>query len=154
MILAWKVCVTSVLLMMAYQDIRSRTISLWLFLALLCLGFFRFEFIALNWVEALFSASFLLICSIVVWLYFKLRRPNQNLLDTIGLGDILFLLLTCLFLCFPTFIYWFNISLLLSLILHFSLKNFVSNHSELIPLAGYQAISLIPLIIFDLQCLQ
>ena len=88
---------------------------------------------------------------IILLLYFRFRFGSWNLLDKgLGIGDLVFWLITALYLNFEWFVVWFNASIIIAMIAHFAFRKFswYGNENK-IPLAGLQAVPLIILIILN-----
>jgi hypothetical protein len=128
---------------LAYQDFSSRTVDL-IGIVLFLAGAILYHFfvrpvdliaVALN---IGFLATLALVSVIVVKVVF-----NKTIKSMIGMGDVLYLIVAALFFELPTFIIWFNASLLIALFSHLVLTKILSRKGEkarLVPLLGYFSI--------------
>lgn len=133
-----------ILIIIARQDFKYRTVEIWTFPALFFLLF------SLNIQRIQFSLILkyltinVLYTSIVLSLSFLLlliRRKRINIFQLIGLGDLLFIICVCIYFCPLFYFLLFVISNLTILIFH----NLICS-KETIPLAGYQSAALALLI--------
>jgi hypothetical protein len=138
----------SVLICMAVQDFRSRTISVWLLPAIVfCLVISQFDAIRVkaHVVNGVFNTGLLLVQFIVLWLVVSLRnRKWTNIINTqIGTGDIV--LLVCLTPFFSPLNYFvlFSFVILFSLAVILICRAMNRLKSDYIPFAGLYAIPLI-----------
>ena len=125
-------------LAIAYQDFKTRLISIWLLIVFTVVNFTKYlnshsiyQFLE----NTIFCLSYFLLCYLVLHLYFYLKTKKfQKLLDNkIGWGDvILFIAIGC---CIePIYIiYFFTISFILSLLTFILLFSNKKN----IPMAGF-----------------
>lgn len=92
--------------------------------------------------QFLYNSFFILTQLLFLRLYFKIRHPEQKLLDeNIGKGDILFLLAITPLLPFFPFIVYYICSLIIAIIYNILSKaNTESKTNHTIPLAGIMAI--------------
>jgi hypothetical protein len=143
-----------VLAFMAYQDFKYRGIYWWLF-PLLCIGLLRYCSITRGWQPvysaASFNAVFLLVQLVLISLYIsvKKRRLTNIFKGCFGLGDLLFL--CCAACCFSAlnYVLFYIISLFLTITLTLAFRFFQIKVQEKIPLAGYQALLLMVLMLVD-----
>ena len=136
------VVISTLLLLIFYQDLRYRGVYWFLFpvLALVIL-FYRYQEIGLqhlvsSWIGNL---SFLGLNLIVLVLFFAWRRvsPKAILKSYLGIGDLIFFLLLALVLPFPLFPVFFIVTLIFALM---SAIWWFKNST--VPLAGIQALFL------------
>ena len=137
-----------VLLVIFYQDLKSRAVSLMVFVSLLAaIMLVRFlvdaPFIAVGF---LINLAYLTLLMIILLAYFRIRFRSWAILKQgLGIGDVVFWLIITLLLSPQVFLFWFNASLILSLISHYVLRRFSwYGEATKIPLAGLQAVFLIP----------
>ncbi len=144
------------LLAIAYQDIKKRSVHAFLLILLAAALFWRnWQLQGSLWYHSqLFNFMFLAVCGLVVMIYFRLKFGTFKLMDRgLGYGDLIFLIIIASGFYFMQFLIWFNVSLMFSLLIHTLLKRFKwYSNPELVPLAGLQAIALIPFLIIDLPC--
>ena len=132
----------------AYEDIRSQKIHLWVLLVLIVYagfyGFFyeryytiKLWFIFLNLLFVIINLSF-------IFFYFKiLKKIKTSFFSLLGEGDLLFWCVPILLFSTKHFIIYWISSLLFSLILHVIFDKLYKNKESRIPLAGYQSLLLI-----------
>ncbi|AZI24064.1 hypothetical protein EA772_01415 [Pedobacter sp. G11] len=143
-----------VLGMMFYQDLKYRGIYWWLF-PLLFLGLFAHSVFVSGCMNvlmiSLWNSSFVLLQVFLLTLYISFRKWKlTNIFEGyFGIGDLLFLIsIACAF-SVVNYVMFYIVSLLLCILLTLLLK-YNKNHSgEKIPLAGYQSLMLIGVLLFD-----
>ena len=143
-----------VLAFMAYQDFKFRGISWWLF-PLLFFGLLIYCNMLTGWHSVYSSvtlnAVFLLSQVVFLTLYISLKEGRlTNIFNGFfGLGDLLFL--CCATCCFSVsnYIVFYIIGLFLTIAVTLAFKFFRSQVKDKIPLAGYQAILLIVVMLAD-----
>lgn len=143
------------LLVIAYQDYTTRMVH-WVSFPLLAAGGIlvgAWELSSLSHLlrYAFLNLLFLALQFILLKGYYLARhRKNQLIIDKkIGLGDILFLSAAAFFFSPLNFIFFYVLSLVLSL-LFWSLRNLVRRSADAsIPLAGYQASFLLLAVVFS-----
>lgn len=140
MLIILKIVLILCLCVIVYQDIKERTVSLWLLLVTIFLiGFLHYQ----HSVPAQFLPTILLNIAIVLiiifilFLYakFKLKLTLQ---DTFGFGDLLFFIAIAVGFTTTTFVVLFSFSLFFSLILFLVVKKKLKHKT--VPLAGLQAL--------------
>jgi len=144
-----------VLLGMLYQDLKYRAIYWWLFPILsLLLACRSLEAITLSGIlkQALQSAIFLLLqfTALTVYLSFKERKLTNIFNGFFGLGDLLFLVSITFGFSFLNYILFYLSSLTLIILFTAILNNINKKSTEKIPLAGYQALLAIVLMMIDM----
>lgn len=139
------------LVVLAWQDFRSRLISWWLIpVLLLAFVFAGKEQISWNGIGKyfLYNLAFLVLQFAIVWIWMSLRnRKPIRLIDSqIGLGDILFLV--CIAAAFSTvnFLFFYTASLIAVLLIAVIIRMIRSSEKMLIPLAGAIAVPMIVLV--------
>jgi len=143
-----------VLVLMAYQDFKYRGIYWWLF-PLLCFGLLRYSSITTGWQlvysAATLNAVFLLVQVVLISLYISVKRGRfTNIFKGFfGLGDLLFLCCTACCFSVMNYVLFYIISLFLTIAFTLGLKFLSVQMKEKIPLAGYQAILLMALMVAD-----
>ena len=131
------------------QDFKDRQVSI----LLLCISFFSFAAIHLlnsTWEGFLVSIAFnlLLLVMIIILLYTYVKIIRKRALkDAIGAGDIFFFSIMAVGFPTVTFVYLFATSLLFSLVIFYIFKRNLK--SPLIPLAGFQALFLFIVMVFN-----
>jgi hypothetical protein len=128
-----------------YEDLRFRLIHLWIF-PVLGLLFLSFQWNKLEWWHPLTNLSFLLLQFVLLTLWFSIKEKKYTLITRsyLGSGDIAFWITLALFFSPVNFILFFLCSLLGSLVLALTLS---MNSGKKIPLAGFQAIFLCPVML-------
>ncbi|RZJ76960.1 MAG: hypothetical protein EOO45_00320 [Flavobacterium sp.] len=140
--------------MMFYQDLKYRGIYWWLF-PLLFFGLFFYSGIVSGWLNvlefSLWNSSFVLLQVFLLTLYISLRnRKLTNIFKGyFGMGDLLFLICTACAFSVVNYVVFYVVSLLLSILLTLLLKYAMMYSGEKIPLAGYQSLMLIGVLLFD-----
>ena len=137
----------------AYQDFNYRAIS-WLLIPVLALilSFHTLNYIGLInlIVNTAANLSFLVINLLMLSAYYSLKECKLRLLlkKEIGLGDILFFLVLCPLFSPVNFIVFYLCSLTIILVATWIYSKCIRTLKS-IPLAGGQALLLIPLLIID-----
>lgn len=146
-----------VLLMLARQDFKERTISLWLLIILICLTLLFSLFS-----QAIEQVVTYALVNLLVWIFqlttlvlcYKVKQGKRTkVIDTyLGWGDILFLIPVAFLFSPFNFLLFLVLSLSLSLLTVLGSTYFCSNTELLqsIPLAGMQAVILSLLIAYHL----
>lgn len=143
-----------ILLIITYQDLKSRAISWWT-IPLLLSSIIYIRLAEQSWelllVEGGINLTFLVVQYVLISVYFSLKhRRILNIADTfLGWGDILFLI-TLAFL-FPTisFIVFYLSSIIVVLVGFVFYKQLINTSIKTIPLAGGQAIYLTLFLFFS-----
>lgn len=130
------------LLLIFYQDVKNRSVVLYLFFLGIGSGgvlHYKNSFLEDFLINVLLNVGFIAILTAVLFLYSTIVM-KKKLLETIGMGD--FLLFLVLASSFPvaTFLVVFATSLIFSLLLFLILKNQL--HYKTVPLAGFQSLFL------------
>lgn len=135
-----KILLQVFLILIAYQDIKNREVSAFLFpLTAFCFGYLFWEHTLLELfiTYTIINIVFVTILLLIVWAYsrFKMKLPMSA---TFGAGDIcMFYALTVSY-ASVSFITIFVFSLLFSLLLHWVIRK--NSHNQTVPLAGYVSI--------------
>lgn len=121
------------------QDIKSRNINLWLsILFLFVVFFFRFKSQPIRTIIFLeFSMNLTIVgcLFLILWLYQKIRA-KQRLQDTIGKGDVLFILIFAIAFEPNMFIINLTLGFIFSIVLHLLFKKMQTKHNS-VPLVAY-----------------
>ncbi len=148
----FSIVIISFLMIISYQDFKYKAVT-WI---LYPLAFFSMLIYSLFFnLQKFFLFDFilnLLLCTCMLLLlnfYIFLRKQNKKLLDSFGLGDILFLPTLCAYFNFLNFLIYFALANLIILILSVILYQKKINNS-LIPFAGFHALFLTILLIINL----
>lgn len=123
-----------------YQDIKERSIYLWiLLLTIFLIGFLHYQHsVPVQFLPTiLLNIGIVLVIVFILFLYakFKLMLAFQN---TFGFGDLLFFIVIAIGFPTITFIVLFSFSLFFSLTLYLILKKKLTHKT--VPLAGLQAL--------------
>lgn len=145
-----------ILCLLAFQDLRNRTVHLGLLIGLLLVFGYRNWLMtsSLLYMSQLFNYMFLALCSIVILVYYRIKFGSFNLIDQgIGLGDVVYLLVVAFGLYFVEYVIWFNVSLIVALLIHVLVRNQSwYRYPDHVPLAGLQSLVLIPFIFIEIPC--
>ncbi|MNS43960.1 Type IV leader peptidase family protein [compost metagenome] len=142
------------LLIIAYQDFKSREVHWFLFPLLLILSLSKLWYI--DQLKEVFSflinVLMVLVQLLLLTFYFSVKEKKLiNIADNyLGWGDILFLFNLCFLLSPVNFILFYLVSLLATIICFLVYKAFV-NTTKPIPLAGLQALIFTIVYIIDLS---
>jgi len=151
--------IASLLIIVFLQDLKFKAIS-WVFFPLISGLLIAYQYfstgkqIEIILINTGISASFLLVQLLLLALYFKIAKKDfKLLLSSIGLGDVLFFFVLCFAFSPFKYVTFYIFSLIFSLItaLMVGLKGskIQSTELQLIPLAGIQAVLLVPLLILQ-----
>lgn len=134
---------TLTLLIIFFQDLRARKVSLILFMIIAIIGNITYVNKSTSSNILFYNISlnigFIAIIVLILYLY-SIFFLKKNMRDSIGLGDILFFLTLAISYPTVTFLTLFSSSLIFSLILFLFLKPYLKNKT--VPLAGLQALFL------------
>ncbi|WP_295673718.1 hypothetical protein [uncultured Mucilaginibacter sp.] len=150
-----RILVLLVLLVVFFQDLKSRYVYWILFPALLILFFATSLLQHRSFSEILQPAamnlSFLVMQFLLVSAYFSLknRRWVNITAELLGWGDILLLLSIAFYFSVLNFLFFYIISLVVSVIAWLSWKLMSKGKNTQIPLAGFQAICLVVFLMSD-----
>lgn len=136
-----KIILSFALALILFQDYKERQVYWFLFPLIGLLGgalFFKKVSIEIFINAVLINLIFVLFLLLIVLLYARLKLKT-NILNTIGLGDILFFLFSTVFFSSVSFIIIFISALIFSLLLHLYKKP-SSEYQVTVPLAGYMAL--------------
>lgn len=138
------------LLIIFYQDVKERLVSLAVLLITIALGaflYFKSSFFYIYLFNILTNLLLLLAIIFVIYLYSKLKL-KKPFFYSIALGDILFFIILAV--SFPTiaFLILFSTSLLFSLMLFLILKSGLAKKT--VPLAGFQSLFLFLILFINL----
>lgn len=143
-----------VLGMMFYQDLKYRGIYWWLF-PLLFFGLFAYSGFVSGWVNVLlfllWNSFFVLLQVFLLTLYISFRKWKLTNIfkGYFGIGDLLFLIsIACAF-SVVNYVVFYVVSLLLCIFITHLSKYAKMYSGEKIPLAGYQSLILIGVLLFD-----
>jgi len=143
-----------VLGVMFYQDLKFRAIYWWLF-PLLFVFLFTYSARTAGWLAVLdfaaWNSLFVLFQVILLTAYISLRsRKFTNIFSGyFGLGDLLFLICIAGSFSLLNFVCFYVVSLLISIMIMLFVHWFSRSNQQKIPLAGYQALLLIAVLLFD-----
>jgi len=131
--------------MIFIQDIKGRSV-LWVLFPLLAMALlWSHASRAGNWSglgqAVLINAGFIVLQLVLVSVYFSVRQKKfVNLTDRLlGMGDILFLLSIVFYLSVLNFLFFYVISLVISLVVWIIWQMIAERKTKHIPLAGLQA---------------
>ena len=150
-----KILACLVMLAIAYQDFKYRTIHWFLFL-LICVLFIIDALTSMSLILyaknvycnlILIAFQFSLLCS-----FYVIKGRNLKLIvnKIIGTGDILFILLLSLFFSWHSFLFYYIGGLVFSIIIWLLLKHILIIEEEFVPFAGLMAVFCILIIIVEL----
>lgn len=132
-----------IFLFFTYQDFKYRHINGWLLFPLSILLLINSEQITNDstflFYNILCNVIFLITQFLLISMYFFLKEHKWSIIDSkLGIGDILLFLVLCLGFSFKSFIIFYIITLLLSLII--SIIIICKNKGHTIALAGYASL--------------
>jgi hypothetical protein len=145
-VLFLEIIIIAVLLLVFFQDIRSKSVY-WvlfpvltaLFILLHIVQHYSFE---ATWQSVVINSSFLIIQFLLVSLYFSIKNKHWvNITDGfLGWGDILLLQSIAFYLSVLNFLFFYISSLLASLMIWLLWQVLSKEKNKHIPLAGFQAL--------------
>lgn len=143
-----------VLLITAIQDFKAREIhwSVFPILASLFIVEGVLSSSLADYLEgALYNLVFLAIQGVVLIIYFLIKRnsPITIINTSVGLGDILFLLVLILAFSNINFIVFYTLGLLLTLIIWLIIRPLLSERKDAVPLTGFLSVFLAVVLIFE-----
>ena len=142
----------STLLLLAFQDIRTRKV--WVLLFPLVLGLsigYTLEEIKLErCIWNLVFVVFSLFC-LTLYLTFKEHRLVAVWKGYFSIGDILYLLAIVPLLNFPLYLFYFTIGTFFCLLTHAIILLLSKKTQKSVPYAGYMSLYLIPTLLFENQ---
>lgn len=151
MSLAGNICSVLLLLCVAVQDFRTRTISAWLLPAIV-LALLLAMMDASGWTVALLrnagmNAALLFIQLGCLWLFVSVRNKRwTNIINTqIGTGDVLLLLCLAPFFSPMNFFVLYTFSIVFALVVTLLLHAAGARKTDQVPFAGFMAVPLIVL---------
>lgn len=133
-----------VLLLVFYQDYKRRTIHVILPILIFSINIvINYLFLDISVIDVVYNIVFIAINIIGLVLYFSIKSKQLvNPIDSsIGIGDIVFLVAITPLFNLKSFVLFFILGLMFSLIVHFIYSVFKKTKN--IPLAGYLSIFLI-----------
>ena len=132
------------MILIFFQDVKSRMIHILLPLGLFLVGmFYRYD-LQLDYISMLYSLLFVVVVLLGLFLYTLLKKNDKKSFNkSIGLGDILFFIAVIPFFDERNYFLFFITGMLFSLLAFIILSFFTK--SELIPLAGFLALYFIVL---------
>lgn len=134
-----------ILFFVLFQDVKNRSIHILLPILIFILAIvinYVSETLALE--NILYNLLFILINIIGIVIYYSIKKKALvNPIDnTLGMGDVLFFIAVTPLFSFRTFILFFIVGLIFSLIIH-GIVYILFQKDKMIPLAGYLALFLI-----------
>lgn len=129
----------AILMVMTYQDLKYRAITWWLFpIMLLAPVLNQHDF---NIITCLTNLGIVTLQFLLTALYFRIKGITLThlLQQYIGVGDLLFFVALITYFSPLHFIVFFNISILISLVVYQMYLYISKTKNQLIPLAGLQA---------------
>ncbi len=138
------ILLVSILGMIAYQDLKQRSVTWILFPIMgILMGLIHFAHSSPKLFFVGSVANILLVSTIItiLFMYTKYIAHKQFLNVSMGLGDLLFFYMFALGFPTFTFVYLFVTSILFSLFMHLMIKSI--RRTDTIPLAGFMGLFLI-----------
>ncbi len=147
MMLFLRVLLMILFVVVLIQDVKSRAINIFLLPAiLLCALFIRYKETGLYFTSVyLYNAIFLFVVFFVLSLYFSIRKKMlwNPFKDSMGIGDLLFFIAVIPLFDLHSYMYFFIIGLVFSMVVHLLVKSIKkSKDSTTVPLAGYLSLFL------------
>lgn len=153
---AGNICSVALLLCIALQDFRTRTISAWL-LPAIAVALLLAMAESAGWMNALYKNALMNFTLLLVqfgglWLFISVRnRKWTNIINTqIGLGDVLLLVCLAPFFSPVNFFVLYTLSIVLALIVTLLINSIGRKKDDHIPFAGFMALPLIVLCVLRL----
>ena len=141
------------LLIIAYQDVKYRAVSILLFVVLFFSVLLVRFLVGMPFISSvtIINIVYIFLLMIILLGYFRIRFKSWAMLKRgLGLGDLIFWMIIAFLLSSQLFLIWFNSTLILALVVHMICSRFGWYGSkEKIPLAGIQALLLIPFLFFN-----
>ncbi len=140
----------ALLVAIVYQDFKERLVSAYLLVALaVVLGLLSLQYVQVQqWVyHVAINMAFILLQGLILVLYFRFVRGVKDLGALMGLGDIIFIGAMALFFAPVPFILFYLISLVVTLM--GALIMALPKQNKTIPLAGFMAIQLTPVLVMQ-----
>lgn len=144
----------SLLSLIFYQDLKFKAVT-WILFPIVAVVFLVFNIYSNSFEVVLFNSiinlGFVAIQLILLTLYFSIKaRKIVNIAQqSLGWGDILFLVAVCVLLPPNTFFLFYIVSLILVVMKEIIARLVFARHSDKIPLAGLQALLLACLIVIQ-----
>jgi hypothetical protein len=143
------IAIISISVIIFWEDFKTRSVHVFLFPLLGIAGFLN-NMLESNFVHAV-QSSLINFCisgiqAIVLFIYFRyLKKTKAGISSLIGSGDALFLLMCCLLFEPVYFLWYYSLSLLFTLALHyvFIKHEIYSLPGNTVALAGWQALFLV-----------
>jgi len=140
------------LVILAYQDIKSREISWWLLPLILIIHLISQAKIDHNfWQNTLLNLGFVLLNWTLVSIYFSMKKKKfVNIIDShLGLGDLLFLVVCAFVFSVPNFLFFLCLGFSTALLFYVLYLKRIKRKEESIPLAGVMALLLALILVLD-----
>lgn len=140
--------IIGMLAFVSFQDFKYRAVSVIVFPVLFIIAVFR-GIQLLGWQNLsmlfIFNLAFLFFQWLCLTLYFSVKEKKLTDITKryIGWGDVLFMLILCLFFSFINFIVFYTFALLTIISTFICYKLFAKNNNKEIPLAGSIALLLL-----------
>lgn len=132
---------------------KERAVSIWLFVALFAsVLLVRYLMnVPVVSIVTVINCSYLILLMVILLGYFRIRFKSWAILKKgLGLGDIVFWAIIAFLLSPQIFLFWFNSSMIIALIIHLVCSRFQwYGQPEKLPLAGIQSFFLIPFLFFN-----
>lgn len=141
-----KFFILAVLLIIFAQDVRSRSVSWFLFpvLMMLFIGMhlLTHPLFAETWHAVLINIAFLIVQFLIVSVYFSIKSKHWvNITNgLLGWGDMLFLVSVAFYFSVLNFLFFYITSLIVSLLAWVFWQAISKEKNKQIPLAGFQAL--------------
>lgn len=132
------------LLVLAFQDVRKRQVWVLLF-PIICGLSLWYKWQTMQWEQLIWNLGFILVCLLGLTLYLTLKTKQLVLIwkGYFSWGDILFLVAITPLLWFPTYLVYFTVGTILSLVIHTVVLITQKKTTKSVPYAGYMSLVLI-----------
>jgi Flp pilus assembly protein protease CpaA len=140
----------ALLVAIAYQDFKERLVSAYLLVSLaVALALLSLQYVQVRqWAYHVgINLAFILLQALVLVLYFRFVRGVKHLGALMGTGDVIFIGALALFFAPVPYILFYLISLILTLV--GALLMALPKQQKTVPLAGFMAIQLIPVLVLQ-----
>jgi hypothetical protein len=142
-------------LVLAFQDVRNRQVWVILF-PIICGLSLWYKWQTIQWEQVLWNLGFVLVCLLGLTLYLILKTKQLVLIwkGYFSWGDILFLVAITPLLWFPTYLVYFTLGTMLSLVIHTVILITQKKATKSVPYAGYMSLVLIGYLFIESKIVQ
>lgn len=149
----WTGLTSVILILIAFEDFKSRSVNILLFVALGLLLSYKSlqEYPVTIWALNIginFAYLVVMMAACGGYIYWKYKRGLGNF---IGAGDVIFLAIVSLLLDPILFLFFNTLSFIIALVSHVLLSSVSTRYvrAGTVPLAGFQSACLVPVVVFS-----